>query len=183
MNYWLLFIPLLSAFIGWLGVWIASKILLYRIIPSRVTTLAEKIGKTVNSEFSFAAIEKRISDPDNIKKVMPVVEEHVDDFLRNKLKAKMPVVGMLIGDRTINSLKEVFLKEIEDLFPHVLKKFTGNLETEFNLEAMIKTKITSVSSKRMENILSPGLKYYQVTGVIIGFIIGVINLIIFLIIK
>jgi hypothetical protein len=183
MNYWLLVIPFLSAMLGWLGVFIASKIFLYKVVPARLGKLAEKIGKTVNAEFSFADIEKKISDPENIKKVMPLVEEHVDDFLRNKLKKKIPVVGMLIGDKTINSLKEVFLKEIEDLFPQVLKKFAGDLQGEFDIQAMVVNKITAVSSGRLENILSPALKYYQLAGAVTGFTIGMVNLIVFLIVK
>jgi uncharacterized membrane protein YheB (UPF0754 family) len=183
MNYWLLLIPFLSAILGWLGTRIAIKLFLYNILPARLAKLAEKIGKTVYAEFSFADLEKKISDPENIKKVMPLVEEHIDDFLRNKLKQKMPVVGMFIGDKTINSLKEVFLKEIEDLFPHVLKKFEVNIQTELDIETLVTNKITAVSSERLEKMLSPALKYFQLTGAITGLIIGVINLIIFLAMK
>lgn len=114
---------------------------------------------------------------------MPVVEEHVDDFLRNKLKEKMPVIGMFIGDKTINSLKEVFLKEIEDLFPQVLKQFTSNLRSQLDIETMVVNKITSVSSRQLEKMVSPALKYLQLTGAITGFIIGAINLVIFLFMK
>jgi hypothetical protein len=118
-----------------------------------------------------------------IKKIMPLVEEHVDDFLRNKLKEKMPVIGMFIGNKTIDSLKEVFLKEIEDLFPQVLKQFTGNLQSELNIEAMIVNKITTVSSGQLEKMLLPALRYFQITGAVTGLVIGVINVIIFLLIK
>jgi uncharacterized membrane protein YheB (UPF0754 family) len=183
MNYWLLLILFLSAISGWLGMWIAGKLFLYRIIPSRQQVLAESISKTVSAAFPLTDIEKKIIDPENIKKVMPVVEEHVDDFLRNKLKEKMPVIGMFIGDKTINSLKEVFLKEIEDLFPQVLKQFTGNLPSQPDIETMVTDKITSVSPGQMEKMFSPALKYFQLTGAITGFIIGVINLLIFLFMK
>src|SRR6476646_1651503 len=126
MNYWQLIIPVFSVIIGWLSAWIACKIFLYRIIPHNRQSLAEKAGKAASAAFPFADLEQRILDPDSIKKIMPLVEEHVDDFLRNKLKEKMPVIGMFIGNKTIDSLKEVFLKEIEELFPQVLKQFAGN---------------------------------------------------------
>jgi len=114
---------------------------------------------------------------------MPLVEAHVDDFLRNKLKEKMPVIGMFIGNKTIDSLKEVFLKEIEDLFPQVLKQFTGNLQSELDVETMISNKITSVSAGRIEKMFSPAIRYFEVMGAAAGFLIGVINIIIFLILK
>jgi len=176
MNYWLLLIPIVSATLGWIGMWAGGRVLLYRIIPSRREELARTIGKTVSDTFSFADIEKKISDPASIKSVMPVVEEHVDDFLRNKLKAKMPVVGMFIGDKTINSLKEVFLKEIEDLFPQVLKQFAGNLQKNLDIEAMVTKKITTVSASQISTALSPALRYFCFAGAVTGFLIGSINL-------
>ena len=184
MNYWLLLIPIISTFLGWLGLRVAGQILVHKIIPSRREELSRDIGKTVSDSFSFTDIENKISDPANIKSVMPVVEEHVDDFLRNKLKAKMPVVGMFIGDKTITSLKEVFLKEIEDLFPQVLKGFTGNLKKDIDIEAMVAKKITTVSGDEIAKALDPALRYFSLAGAITGFVIGCANLLtLYLIIK
>jgi uncharacterized membrane protein YheB (UPF0754 family) len=183
MNYWLLLIPVISAIIGWFGSWIAGKIFIYRIIPLRQQALAEKIGKAVSAEFSFADLEKKISDPDNVKKIMPLVEVHIDDFLRNKLKEKMPMISMFIGNKTIDSLKEVFLKEIEDLFPQVLKQFAGNLQSELNIEAMVTRKITTVRTLELEKMFSPALNYFQLAASLTGLIIGLINLALFLFIK
>jgi uncharacterized membrane protein YheB (UPF0754 family) len=182
MNYWFFLIPLIAAALGWLGIWIAGKVLIQRIIPSKKNEIAEKIGEIVSSEFSFATIEKKITDPANVKKIMPLVENHIDDFLRNKLKQKMPVVGLLIGDKTINSLKEIFLKEIEDLFPKVLTQFAGNFQNEFDIKGMVSDKITAVSSTQLEKIFSPLLRYFCFAGALTGLIIGAINILIFFII-
>lgn len=95
----------------------------------------------------------------------------------------MPVIGVLIGDKTINSLKEVFLKEIEELFPQVLTQFAGNLQNELNIETMVANKITSVSAGQTEKMLSPALRYFHLTAAITGFVAGLINMILFLIIK
>ena len=112
-----------------------------------------------------------------------MVEGHIDDFLRNKLKEKMPVIGMFIGNKTINSLKEVFLKEIEDLFPQVLKQFAGNLRKELNIETMVANKITNVSAGQLEEALLPALRYFSLSGAITGLIVGIINLLYFFIHK
>ena len=181
MNYWLLFIPILSAILVWIGTWIAIKVLLYKIIPSRQQSLAENIGKSVSAAVPFSDLENKITDPGSVKKIMPMVEGHIDDFLRNKLKEKMPVIGMFIGNKTIDSLKEVFLKEIEDLFPQVLKQFAGNLREELNIETMVANKITNVSAAQVETALLPALRYFQISGAITGLIVGSINLLIFLI--
>jgi uncharacterized membrane protein YheB (UPF0754 family) len=178
MNYWLFVIPVISAFLGWLCSWIAGKVLVHRIIPARQQSLAKKIGKTVSAGFSFSDIEKKINDPENVKKILPMVEGHIDDFLRNKLKEKMPVIGMFIGDKTINSLKEIFLKEIEDMFPKVLSHFAGNLQNDFDIETMVTNKINTVSPAQIEKVLAPALRYLGLVGLITGFIIGAVNAVI-----
>ena len=108
MNYWLLLIPLISAFIGWVTNWVAIKMLFHPrnpvtilgmkvqgIFPKRQQQFAEKLGKLVSRELlSFDEIETKITNPDNLKKVMPTVEAHIDHFLRVKLGETMPMISM-----------------------------------------------------------------------------------------
>ena len=84
---------------------------------------------------------------------MPVIENHVDDFLRSKLKDKIPVLSMFIGEKTITSLKEVFMQEIETIFPEVMKQFAGNLKNELDLEEIVIKKVAGFSSDKLEEIL------------------------------
>jgi uncharacterized membrane protein YheB (UPF0754 family) len=183
MNYWLLLIPLISALVGWLITRLSVLVLFKKILPQHQEELGKQIGQKVSAEFSFADIEKKISDPANAKKILPLVEEHVDDFLRNKLKAKMPVVGMFIGEKTINSMKEVFLKEIEEMFPRILTQFAGNLQQELNIESMVANRISSIPLSQMEQMAAPILNYYLAIGALIGFCVGLVNLILFLLVR
>ena len=196
MNYWLILIPLISAFIGWVTNWIAIKMLFHPrnprkifgitfhgIFPKRQKQFAEKLGRLVSSEFlSFTDIEQKISDPQNLKKVMPLIEAHVDDFLRSKLKSQIPVLSMFIGEKTITSLKEVFMQEIETIFPQVMKQFAGNLKNELDLEEIVIKKVAGFSTDKLEEILyqimSKEFRFVEIIGAVIGFIIGVVQVII-----
>ena len=195
MNYWLLIIPFISAFIGWVTNWIAIKMLFHPrepkkilgitfhgIFPKRQKQFAEKLGKLVSDEFlSFSDIEQKISDPQNLKKIMPMIETHIDDFLRNRLSSEMPVISMFIGDKTINKLKTAFMNEIEILFPQVMKQFAGNLKTELDLEHIVIQKVAEFSSDKLEEILyqimSKEFRFVEIIGAVIGFIIGVIQVV------
>jgi uncharacterized membrane protein YheB (UPF0754 family) len=195
MNYWLFIIPVISAFIGWVTNWIAIKMLFHPrepkkilgitfhgIFPKRQQQFAEKLGKLVSDEFlSFSDIEQKISDPQNLKKIMPMIEDHVDDFLRNRLKDEMPVISMFIGDKTITKMKVAFMKEIETLFPQVMKQFAGNLKTELDLEHIVIRKVAGFSSDKLEEILyqimSKEFRFVEIIGAVIGFIIGVVQVI------
>jgi len=139
----------------------------------------------INREFlSLFDIEQKISNPENLKSVMPMIEDHVDDFLRIKLKSEMPVVSMFIGDKTITSLKTVFMQEIEILFPQVIKQFAGNLKSELDLEKIVVQKLNSFSSDKLESAilqnLSKEFRFVEMIGAIAGFIIGLMQVMVIL---
>jgi len=196
MNPWLLLIPLISAFIGWFTNWIAIKMLFHPrepkrifgivfhgIFPKRQKQFAEKLGRLVSQELlSFDEIRSKITSPDNLKAVMPVIDAHIDDFLRNKLTAAMPMIAMFVGDKTVNELKAIFLKEMETIFPDVLDKYLGSMQQQLDLERIVTDKVSSFSSDKLEDILqsimSKEFKFVEIIGGVLGFIIGLLQVLI-----
>jgi uncharacterized membrane protein YheB (UPF0754 family) len=128
---------------------------------------------------SFNEIESKLTNEDNIKKIMPVAEEHVDDFLRNKLKVAFPMIGMLIGEKTINTLKDIFMKELETIFPVIIKGYVQNLQQDLDLEQMVANKITTLQADKLEKAMYQGLKKELRTAgfffALIGFLIGLVQ--------
>lgn len=150
------------------------------IFPKRQKQFALKLGNLVSSEFlSFDDIESKISNPENLKKIMPFIEEHIDDFLKNKLSEEMPVISMFIGDKTIHKLKSALMKEIETLFPEIMRKYAGNLKTELDLEQIVIQKVSSFSSDKLEDtlyqIMSKEFRFVEIIGGVIGLIIGLLQ--------
>lgn len=196
MNYWLLLIPIISAFIGWITNLIAIKMLFHPrlpvkilgitiqgIFPKRQEQFAVKLGKLVSDELlSFKDIEQKITDPGNIKAMIPLIENHIDRFLREKLSETMPMLSMFIGDKTIDKIKEVFLGELENLFPVIMKSYLGKLQTELDLEAIVTEKVKAFSSEKLEQILyqvmSKEFTFIEIIGAILGFIIGLLQVVI-----
>jgi len=196
MNKWLFLIPLISAFIGWFTNWIAIKMLFHPrspkkilgitfhgIFPKRQKQFAEHLGRLVSKELlSFKDIEEKITHPDNIKKVMPLVDEHIDSFLRNKLAATMPMLSMFIGDKTIAQLKEVFMAELEELFPQLMKNYMNSLQSELDLEKIVIDKVAGFSSDKLEevlnNIMSKEFRFVEIIGAVLGFIIGLLQVLV-----
>ena len=181
MNYWLFTIPVLGSIIGWLINSIAISIVL-KNIARKQPVIAEKISETAGKEFSFDEIEKKIGDPANVQKVLPLIEGHVDDFLKVRLTKEMPFLSMFIGDKTISTLKTTFLREIETLFPQVMLQFAGNLKTEFDPKEMIRKKLAAIPPEKIQMLIRTNLgrelRLFRLLGVIIGFITGAISLLI-----
>ena len=118
MNWWLAFTPFIAAAMGWMLVAAALQLLFHPaqprkiagwsfqgLFPKKQMVLAAAIGRLSASLIPVKELEQKITHPDNVKKIMPQAEEHIDNFLRVKLVKSMPVVGMFVGDKTINNLK------------------------------------------------------------------------------
>ena len=150
------------------------------IFPKRQKVFAEKLGKMISSEFlSFEDIEEMIANPQNLQKLMPMIEEHVDKFLRDKLGDEMPFLSLFIGDKTIRSLKKIFMLELEILFPQLMKSYAGHLQEELDLEKIVTEKVSAFSSDKLESILyqimSKEFRFVEILGGVIGFIIGILQ--------
>ncbi|HEU4573519.1 MAG TPA: DUF445 family protein [Chitinophagaceae bacterium] len=190
MNWWLFLIPVISAFIGWITNWVAIKMLFHPreprkflgfsvqgIFPKRQQQFAEKLGKLVSDELlSFSDIEKKIVNPQNLEKILPMIEQHVDHFLRSKLSEQMPFLSMFIGDKTIATLKSVFMQELSTLFPQVMKNYAGSLKNELDLEKIVTAKVAAFSTDKLEAILyqimAKEFRFVEIIGAVLGFLIG-----------
>ena len=200
MNYSLLIqllvIPIISAFIGWFTNWIAIKMLFHPkepkrilgitfhgIFPKRQKIFAEKLGKMISAEFlSYEDIQEKIAHPKNLEKLMPMIEAHVDNFLKNKLSDEMPFLSLFIGSKTIKSLKKTFMQELETLFPQIMKRYAGHLEEELDLEKIVIDKVSAFSTDKLEDILyqimSKEFRFVEILGGVIGFLIGIVQVLI-----
>jgi len=201
IPWWFYTIPFISAFIHWLTIWMALKLLfhprqptkilgftLQGVFPKKQRQIAVSLGRIVGQELlSFGDIEQKITDPENVRRILPLVEQHIDNFLRNKLKESMPMIAMFIGDKTINQLKGVFMKELEELFPVIMSNYVHNLREDLDLEKIVVEKIAGFSNDRLESMLNEFLtkefRFVEVIGAVLGFLIGLLQILFTLLLK
>ncbi len=187
---------LLSTFIGWFSTWLAIKMLFHPrkafrifgfsiqgIFPKNQRVIAEKLGQVVSKELlSFDEIEKKITSTENLQKLQPQIEAHIDDFLRNRLKDVFPMLSMFIGDKTINQLKAAFLLELENLFPVLMKNYMNKLQDDLDLEKIVTQKVADFSSEKLEDILNQITRheftFLEFVSGVFGFLIGLIQVIV-----
>lgn len=194
MNWWLFLVPFISALIGWLINGLLVKMLfrpyqpqkilgitIQGVLPKQQQSLAEKIGKWAGHLFSFDNIEQKVADPKNLDKIMPVIEEHVDEFLRVKLAKEMPMISMFIGDKTIATMKKIFMQELGTLFPEIMKNYAANLKAEFDLEKIITEKIDRLPMHVIEDVtktqMNTTIRNFKIAGAVTGFVIGLLQIV------
>jgi uncharacterized membrane protein YheB (UPF0754 family) len=196
MSWWLFLVPLISAISSWVVIKIFFYYLFHPVNPVSIaglkvqgvlpvyqSTIAKELGKLVLKEFlQTKMIEEKITDPAQLQKIMPVIEEHIDDFLRNKLKKEMPIISVFIGEKTIGSLKKVFMTELEILFPKIIGGFASNMVNDLNVESLISQKINGLSISEVESAFqknfSRQVNLAQVAAALIGLLIGLLGLVI-----
>ncbi len=191
----LFFIPFLTAFTAWATAWVLLGLVISPLRPRRVLGITvqgfliahqDEIATTVAGEVAtqlgsgkIQAIDQRALD--NLR---PVIEQHLDTFLRVKLKEKLPVIATFIGESTIVKLKEGMLEEIEILLPEVISRYTSTLSTDPTVTGKISGMIASYPPAAIEELLGPKLAsvrtkvpvIFAFAGLIIGILISLLAL-------
>jgi len=162
-------LPLLVACFGWLISWGFIKLLFF---PHRSMQLLgihwQSPFATMAKEISLDTILPSLTKADSIKALLPFIDAKLDEFFKERLVKKMPVISMFIGDKTITQLKEVFLEELEQLFPNLITKFSQIAKEQFLLN--IETKW----SNELETYLVKATQKIRIIAFCLGFIWGLL---------
>jgi len=164
MNWWLFIVPFAAAFSCWLVIKVFFIVLFHPrqarfffgikvqgILPAQQSTIASQLGRLAAENFlSAKVLEEKVTDPSHLIKVMPLIDQHIDDFLRNKLKKEMPLIGAFIGNKTIQSLKKIFSTELEALFPKIMSSFASNMVNDINIRQLVADKISNAPLGELE---------------------------------
>jgi len=104
----------------------------------------------------------------------------LDNFLQVKLKEKLPVISMFVGDTTMHKIKEGMMEEISLLLPEIIHQYTDSLSKKVDIQKMVTEKVTNFSSDKLEQILLAVMKkefwFLELVGCILGFLIGLIQM-------
>ncbi len=186
--------PFIAAFTGWFTTWIAIFMLFHPrepkrflgitiqgIFPKRKQQFAARLGSLVASELiHFDEIAKHITNPEQLEALKPGIAAHIDTFLHVKLKEKMPVISMFVGEGTLNKMKEGLLEEIDLLLPEIIGKYTENLSAKIDIEKMVIEKVSNFSTDKLEEvmigIMSKEFRFVELIGGVLGFVIGLIQM-------
>lgn len=119
------------------------------IVPGAYNTISRKLADTVYQQIlsNKPQLEKEISSEERIQQLLPYIETQIDEFLRVKLPASMPMIAMLIGDKTIHQVKGIFVSEIKVLFPKILLQYLDRLTTDGKLHAMLVSQFQSTAAR------------------------------------
>ncbi len=142
----LIILMVLFAGLAWLISWGMVAILFY---PTKTIFgwQAPLIGWVQKINLNDLLHEEKLDT--QLDKVMPIIDEKLDDFFRNRLTEKLPMISMFIGDKTIQQLKTVFMEELRQMFPTLMQSFASNMQRDLlkQLEHQSMEKIKTLALK------------------------------------
>ncbi|HBH22151.1 MAG TPA: DUF445 domain-containing protein [Cytophagales bacterium] len=189
-------LPLIAAITGWITNFLAIKMLFHPkrkinlyifsiqgIFPKRQHLLAEKLGHIVATElFSFKDIKDNFTSTETAGELNKVLDEKIEDFIAVKLKSAMPMLAMFLNDELKTKIKNTLHEEFQNILPELLNTYTEKLENDIDVEKIVADKVSHFSSDKLEQILysimRKEFKFIEILGGFLGFLIGLIQLII-----
>jgi hypothetical protein len=161
----LVILMLLFAGLAWLISWGMVGILFYPKKPI-LGWQSPLVGwaKSVNMN---TLLNKETLDH-SLEKIMPIIDEKLDDFFRHRLTEKLPMISMFIGDKTIQQLKSVFMEELKQMFPTLMQSFASNMQKD------LIDQLEHQSLQKFEIIAFKATAPLRKLAILIGLIWGVI---------
>ena len=157
----LIIVPLMSAILGWLVAWLFIKAIFISWeggLSKMISTI--EIDKMITKEMSLQQFDS----------ALPIIDEQLDQFFKQRLGEKMPMISMFIGDKTVNELKTVFMDELKSLFPSLVHQFLFKAQQDF----------ANTISNKWRPILEPKLlkatRKLRIIASILGLLWGIITI-------
>ena len=190
----LLLLPIIAALIGWLTNYLAVKMLFHPrlpfnflgitiqgVFPKRQKQLAEKLGVLVADElFSIKDVTKKLKELATNQESMELVGKRIEKTIREKLVKSFPMLAMFLTDDMVEKVTNLFKAELQDFLGESAQDLGNKLEKNLNVEKLVRDKVEAFSSDKLEEILfsimRKEFRFIEITGAILGFLIGCLQL-------
>lgn len=187
-------LPFIAALIGWVTNYLAIKMLFHPrkqikflfikiqgIFPKRQHELADKIGDLVARELiSIDDFTSKLKNGENLEGVYELLEVKADVFLREKLLGSYPMLSMFINDSLIGKVKIMLMDELKSAIPEIINNYSQKLESSFDIKKTVRDKVVDFSLEKLEDVLfsimKKEFKFIEIVGAVLGFFIGLLQL-------
>lgn len=191
----LIWLPTVTGFIGWFTNWVAIK-MLFRprksfhflglnwqgLIPRRraqiASTIAEIIERDILSSHTLQNELKQINLDPYLKEI---ARRLVQESLAQKLKG-IPFIGNFITNSSLEMLERMTLESIEKEAQPLMDKLALEMEKQIHVKRIIEEKINEFDLDKLESMIMETarkeFKLIEWVGGILGFLVGVIQLLI-----
>lgn len=190
----------ISALIGWFTNYVAIKMLfrprraisflgmrIQGLIPKRQAEIAANIAETVERELvSHRDVESVFQGAEMQLEFERATNEQVELFL-GKLLGKIPLLGGLIKDGIGDQVKAVILQQLKQAGPDLIERLLSKAQNDLDFQRIVRERIEAFDLGKLEAIIysisSRELKTIELLGGVLGFIVGIGQVVLIIISK
>ena len=194
-----LILSIIGALIGWLTNIIAIKLIfrpltpirfpvlnieLQGLIPKRRSEIAKSIGKVIELELlSIKDIINKIIENEDFSEVKFIISKRISEIIDQKLP---PIIPSSIKNSIFKYISDIVHTEGDRVIRDLVEKMVDRAAAKVSLSEIVEEKINNFELDKIEEIIitiaKKELKHIEVLGGILGFLIGIIQGIIVLIV-
>ncbi len=191
----LLSLPLMTAFIGWLTNLVAIK-MLFRpkegitvlgytwqgIIPKRQKDLAARTAVIIEKELlGSKLLEQQIRKIDLKPYLRDYARKLVQEGLGDKLR-RIPVFGGFANSSTLIRLERILTEEMQKQATPLLHQLSREVEHHIPVRSLVEEKIGDLDVEKLEEIVNKvaqkEFRSIELLGGVLGFIVGLAQLLV-----
>ena len=187
----LLTLPLISALIGYITNVVAIRLLfwpqqpinfglfkLQGVLPKRQADIAASVGELVEERLlSLDEVIDQVNTPEVRERLVVTIT----DVMRDKLDSMLP---RFIPPRAIqliaDALEKVVRQEADQIISQVVESVRDYLTTEIQIKQIVEDKINQFDLDELEDLVrgvaSTELRFIEILGGVLGFIIGLVQM-------
>lgn len=186
----LVWVPIVTAFIGWITNWVAIR-MLFRprqplkllglrfqgLIPRRQSDFAAKIGVTIGQEILNTHTIKEEFTQINLT---PYLEDIAHRIVYGKLGQKLkevPFVGALINDEMLIKFEKMAVESIREEAEPLMGQLASEVEKQVDVQTLVKKKVENFDLEKLESLVmkvaQQELRMIEWLGGVLGFIVGI----------
>jgi uncharacterized membrane protein YheB (UPF0754 family) len=186
--------PVVAALIGWVTNYIAIKMLfrprnkinflgitIWGLVPKRQLQIADSIAETIEKELlSHQDIANALKDPEIEQKINQKLLVSIDGFISDFVSSN-PMLGMFLQGEMIENIKSMLLSKLNQSLSGLLESLANSLQEKMDIKKIIRDRIAGFDLSKLEEIIyricAKELKAIEILGAVLGFIVGVMQVI------
>ena len=194
-------IPIIAGFIGWLTNKIALFMLfrprketsiagvkLQGVIPRRQPEIASAIANTISTHLvNQTAIEQEISKPEVHEALLNGLMDYGRRYIAECIGGLPGPVRVVVTATIEDQMTRRLRKEAEEHLPKLMQEVAPALASNVDFRARIEKEIAGYPAERLEGMIREiagrELRSIEIWGGVLGFIIGLIQVVIVLVTK
>ena len=127
-------------------------------------------------------LKEKLPNAETVWNITEMVEDKIDDYLLNVFPEKYPITSIFCGAKRKAQIKMDLLDEVQHAVPELLNAYAQQIDEKIDIEAIVTEKVENLNSDMLEkllnNILKSEFKFIEWVGAILGFLIGIVQILV-----